>query len=766
MSNISNIAKISVEKHDSKEQFLYDLDKSKTLCDIVSDICKSCGLPISTVYGLKRININNPSIDTYLSDKNYHDVQHNDCLKIVFSISYLLNHRILPHINEPACSLERVLSYEALLKLALDPIFIEELVETEKHSKLLEIFINDNTLREKELLALLATICHLFQLGFISDMPIELLQKTIDILKSKCENFVVDHIQYALSILQKILVIKNQEFIHWKEKIIETVPITCLTPYIRHANGKKLQYGVLLLINTIIKCCKGEQKKQLIKEMNLTQNREDIYKHIIAPGGFDKKMEHELYVIQTYILSLYEEALNSNVSLNDNNVFKREEFELPEDDVRRLTILLDFDEATNSMRSNSLENLLSYQQAERLSLASVMSDKSVNSRKSSTVCSPKSRQTSFNYDFDNLTISYLTLEALRHYKNNHKKNFCQSQIEERVYEPGIFVTSEKVVKILADVLDIGKERPNSKSVFYQPIVFNTSPKMPFFLELFSRSMWLLSRTRREMKVSTIEDYPKLMRTLKKQIKMVLKNRPLDFKTLTDHMSEMNFDAVLKHWQDEKEEEMKELLKSHPCIQELKEVYTRQNEPFLRQNRMNVLKKGEKFPKVFEKKAYGKKFVQLSRNERELYIYNIENEKTDKKVLVDTIIIADITHVAIGRNCKHANICKNPVLLFSIIISNSEKQENFIAESEKIAATWTDAFNIMTGNPRRSNYYNEELDTLVEMDLKLQLIELQNITIPKDPPEIPPIPKPVIPPKPESVPKKGRNSKPRLQKSIN
>lgn len=52
----------------------------------------------------------------------------------------------------------------------------------------------------------------------------------------------------------------------------------------------------------------------------------------------------------------------------------------------------------------------------RLSLASVMSDKSVNSRKSSTVCSPKSRQTSFNYDFDNLTISYLTLEALSKYK--------------------------------------------------------------------------------------------------------------------------------------------------------------------------------------------------------------------------------------------------------------------------------------------------------------------------------------------------------------
>lgn len=41
---MSNIAKISVEKHESKEQFLYDLDKSKSLCEIVRDICKKAGL--------------------------------------------------------------------------------------------------------------------------------------------------------------------------------------------------------------------------------------------------------------------------------------------------------------------------------------------------------------------------------------------------------------------------------------------------------------------------------------------------------------------------------------------------------------------------------------------------------------------------------------------------------------------------------------------------------------------------------------------------
>lgn len=63
--------------------------------------------------------------------------------------------------------------------------------------------------------------------------------------------------------------------------------------------------------------------------------------------------------------------------------------------------------------------------------------------------------------------------------------------------------------MLGKILHIGKDPPDSRSVFYQPIVFNCSSRLPFLLELFSRTMWLLSRTRREMKVSTIEDYPKV-----------------------------------------------------------------------------------------------------------------------------------------------------------------------------------------------------------------------------------------------------------------
>lgn len=38
--NRDKIAKISLEKFESKEQILYDFDKSKNLNDIIIDVCK------------------------------------------------------------------------------------------------------------------------------------------------------------------------------------------------------------------------------------------------------------------------------------------------------------------------------------------------------------------------------------------------------------------------------------------------------------------------------------------------------------------------------------------------------------------------------------------------------------------------------------------------------------------------------------------------------------------------------------------------------
>lgn len=53
--------------------------------------------------------------------------------------------------------------------------------------------------------------------------------------------------------------------------------------------------------------------------------------------------------------------------------------------------------------------------------------------------------------------------------------------------------------------------------------------------------------------------------------------------------------------------------------------------------------------------------------------------------------------------------------------------------------------------------------LVDMDCALQLIELQNIPLPKEPPPVPPLPpgfgpKPIVPPKTNSLLRKSKKKK--------
>lgn len=56
-----------------------------------------------------------------------------------------------------------------------------------------------------------------------------------------------------------------------------------------------------------------------------------------------------------------------------------------------------------------------------------------------------------------------------------------------------------------------------------------------------------------------------------------------------------------------------------------------------------------------------------------------------------------------------------------------------------------------GKDYRTAKYKDELETLVEMDCVLQLVELQNIKIPSKAPIIPQLPKEVKPPIPKRDP---------------
>lgn len=72
----------------------------------------------------------------------------------------------------------------------------------------------------------------------------------------------------------------------------------------------------------------------------------------------------------------------------------------------------------------------------------------------------------------------------------------------------VFNICFRIVRMLCDVLHIGKERDKHCSMVI-PILFHPKEKSPFFEELFCRAVWLLAKTRREMKARVDEDHDKV-----------------------------------------------------------------------------------------------------------------------------------------------------------------------------------------------------------------------------------------------------------------
>uniref|UniRef100_A0A8D2P1T1 PH domain-containing protein n=1 Tax=Zosterops lateralis melanops TaxID=1220523 RepID=A0A8D2P1T1_ZOSLA len=75
------------------------------------------------------------------------------------------------------------------------------------------------------------------------------------------------------------------------------------------------------------------------------------------------------------------------------------------------------------------------------------------------------------------------------------------------------------------------------------------------------------------------------------------------------------------------------------------------------------------------------------------------------------------------------------LAFSILYDSSG-QLNFIAPDKHEYCVWTDGLNALLGKDMLSDLTRNDLDTLLSMEIKLRLLDLENIQIPDAPPPIP------------------------------
>ncbi|KAK5649209.1 hypothetical protein RI129_000238 [Pyrocoelia pectoralis] len=728
-------AKIGLEINGT--QILFKINKQKSLKDNIDSVCVENNLGPSENYGLKfGYTTERSNEGNYVTEDNFQTIQNGCTLKLVESLDKLID-RTFENINH-----NRQQSIQELYSLSTDPGFIKHLVEKNHDADIIQWLTNEN-LCGKELSVSLLILLHLLKKQYIKELPSDIVRNIIKWVKSS-SLISTNQIQYALAVLCQILYLRGHA--SNKQTIILELSVDDVISFISRQEFSQLQLNTMMLINAMVKNLKGEKRHYLIKDLNRSKNKEYIFTYIIKKSRIDSGMAHELYAYQTYILNPYSTSLNAPINTVDNPMLK--EFEWCDDKLTRSSTYVDYGEIYRN-RSNSTGTLLEDVDDIRISIASGDSGISDNAERNTSSMSEHH-------------ISLLTYEALLHYKKYHYKNFCQSRIEENTYEPGIYTSSDKITRMLANILHIGMEPTRSGDV-YHPLVFNTSLKLPFFLELFSRTMWLLSKTRKEMRAWSYDDYSKVLLVLEKQVKMALSEKPMDYASLTTKMMMVTYEEVDKQWQNEKQHGWKKIYENNPNVQMLKENFRTYNEKLIFESRMKTLQNGDLFPKLPEKK--GKQqyfFLHLSENRR-MIIWGAwnENVRDFRAKEPERFNVEEIKHFIVGKACPHVkdNSVKNPERAFSIILEKGITI-NFLAKDVKIANLWIDGFSLLLDQPHRSNEYRKDLETLLEMDCALHLLELQHIPLPETAPIIPALPVPIrLKP---NIPTKSPNIKLRKQ----
>ena len=261
-----------------------------------------------------------------------------------------------------------------------------------------------------------------------------------------------------------------------------------------------------------------------------------------------------------------------------------------------------------------------------------------------------------------------------------------------------------------------------------------------FKEVFCVAIQLLFRTWREMRASVL-DLEKVMVVVAKQISMVLQagSNLTSFDMLKTRLFDLSYKKITAS------EENSRLLDDTVLISKPVMEPSRQIKPeiiqLVREERLRHLVEGAEFP-AFPKT--GRKvrdqffYCRLSPNHKVLHFGDCSGgaqpppiESLDKKIQVSEM------RLETGANCPHASTSRrvNIQYIFSIFYEADEHLD-FVAPNETVYNIWVDGLSVLLGKRMPSNASEEDVETLLNMDLKLRLLDIENIAIPSQIPSVP------------------------------
>ncbi|XP_033009831.1 engulfment and cell motility protein 2 isoform X3 [Lacerta agilis] len=698
----SDIVKVAVEWPGANAQLL-EIDQKRPLASIIKEVCDGWSLPNPEYYTLRYAD----GAQLYITEQSRAARQ--------------LMDRTQSHSMEA-----RLEAMKELAKLSADVTFATEFINMDGISVLTRLVESGTKLLShySEMLAFtLTAFLELMDHGIISwDMvSISFIKQIAGYVSQPTVD--VSILQRSLAILESMVL--NSQSLY--QKIAEEITVGQLIAHLQVSNQEIQTYAIALINALFLKAPEDKRQEKLLNPLDLPCTemanafaqkhlRSIILAHVIRGNRPIKtEMAHQLYVLQVLTFNLLEERMMTKMDPSDQ-AQRDIIFEL-----RR--IAFDAESESNSLPGGGTEK------------RRAMYTKDYKMLGFMNHINPA-------LDFTQTPPGMLALDNMLYLAKCHQDTYIRIVLEnssrEDKHECPFGRSAIELTKMLCEILQVG-ELPNEGRNDYHPMFFTHDRA---FEELFAICIQLLNKTWKEMR-ATAEDFNKVMQVVREQIMRALPSKPNSLDQFKSKLRSLSYSEILRLRQSER---MSQDDFHSPPIMELREKIQPEILELIKQQRLNRLCEGSSFRKIGNRRRQERFwFCRLALNHKVLHYGDLEDNAQGEvtfEALQEKIPVADIKAVVTGKDCPHMKekgaLKQNKEALelaFSILYDPDETL-NFIAPNKYEYCIWIDGLNALLGKEMGSDLTKSDLDTLLSMEMKLRLLDLENIPIPEVPPPIP------------------------------
>ncbi|XP_051788820.1 engulfment and cell motility protein 2 isoform X2 [Erpetoichthys calabaricus] len=698
----SDIVKVAIEWPGANAQ-LIEIDQKKPLSSIIREVCDGWSLSGSDQFALRYAD--GPQL--YITEQNRSEIKNGTILRLAISPARAAR-QLLERVQSHGMD-ARLEALKELAKLSADITFATEFINIEGIAVLARLVESGTHFGEMlafTLTAFLELMDHgivswdLISFSFIKQISNYVNQPMVD----------VSILQRSLAILESMVLNSQTQY----QRVAHETTVGQLIAHLQVSN-QEIQTYAIALINALFLKAPEDRRQEMANTLAQKHLRSIILNHVIRGNRPIKaEMAHQLYVLQVLTFNLLEERMMTKMDPSDQG--QRDIiFEL-----RR--IAFDADSDPNSSNSSTEKRKAMYTKDYKM----LGFTNHINPA----------------MDFTQTPPGMLALDNMLYLAKVHQDTYIRIVLEnssrEDKHECPFGRCAIELTKTLCEILQVG-ELPNEGCNDYHPMFFTHDRAWE---EFFCICIQLLNKTWKEMR-ATSEDFNKVMQVVREQITRALGMKPNSLDQFKSKLRGLSYSEILRLRQSER---MSQDDFQSPPIIELRERIQPEILELIKQQRLNRLCEGSCFRKIGNRRRQEKFwFCRLSLNHKVLHYGDLEEPPQGEvpfESLSEKIPVADIKSVVTGKDCPHMKeksaLKQNKEVLelaFSIL-HDPDEALNFIAPNKYEYCIWTDGLSALLGREMSSELTRSDLDTLLSMEMKLRLLDLENIQIPEAPPPIP------------------------------